>query len=146
MTDRPLIGVGVVVLKQTPAGPRALLIKRGRPPRMGQWSLPGGKQDLGETIRETAQREVREETGVEIADLRLLEVIDSITPDAENPDGPPAYHYTLIDFTARWVSGEARAGDDAVDVIWADPADLTAFDLWDETVRIIDLARAQVGS
>lgn len=140
MTARPLIGVGVVVLKDTPDGPRVLLIKRGRPPREGQWSLPGGKQELGETVRETAIREVREEAGIEIRDLILLDVIDSITPDPAAPAGPPLYHYTLIDFAARWTAGEPTAGDDAIDACWADPADLAAFDLWEETVRIIAAA------
>ena len=137
MTARPLIGVGVVVLKDTADGPRVLLIKRGRPPREGQWSLPGGKQELGETVRETAIREVREEAGIEICDLTLLDVIDSITSDPAAPAGPPLYHYTLIDFAARWTAGEPRAGDDALDACWADPADLAAFQLWDETVRVI---------
>lgn len=141
VTDRPLIGVGVVVLKDTVDGPCVLLIKRARPPRQGQWSLPGGRQELGETVREAARREVREEAGIEIADLRLLDVIDSITPDPEAPAGPPSFHYTLIDFAARWVAGDLVAGDDAADAVWADPDALAPYRLWDETVRIIAAAR-----
>ncbi|MBP5859079.1 NUDIX hydrolase [Marivibrio halodurans] len=137
MPERPLIGTGVVVLKDGDAGPLVLLVKRAKPPRQGQWSLPGGRQELGETIRETARREVREETGVEIADLRLLDVIDSITPDPAAPAGPPVFHYTLIDFSARWASGDPRAGDDAAEAIWADTARLADYDLWDETARLI---------
>ncbi|MEQ8605143.1 MAG: NUDIX hydrolase [Marivibrio sp.] len=140
MTARPLIGVGVVVLKTTAHGPQVLLIKRGRPPREGQWSLPGGRQELGETVRETAIREVREEAGVEIADLRLIDVVDSITADPAAPAGPPLYHYTLVDFAARWTAGEPRPGDDAIDACWADPADLDGFALWEETVRVITAA------
>jgi len=134
--NRPLIGVGVVVFK----GDRVLLVRRGKPPRQGQWSLPGGRQRLGERVRETARREVLEETGCQVEVTALLDVIDSINPDA---DGVPQYHYTLIDFLAEWQNGEASAGGDAAEVAWADPADLAAYDLWDETLRVIALARAR---
>ncbi len=131
--NRPLIGVGVVVLKEG----RVLLIRRAKAPRAGQWSLPGGRQRLGETVRETACREVREEAGLEVEVGRLLDVIDSLTRD---PQGGLQYHYTLIDFAAHWRSGAAAAGGDAADVVWADPAHLSPYELWDETERIIALA------
>ena len=129
----PIAGVGVVVWKDA----KVLLIRRGRPPREGDWSLPGGRQKLGETTRQTAIREVREETGIEIMVGQLLDVIDSVIPDG---DGRIRYHYTLADFDAEWQAGEARPGGDAAAVIWADPADLARYDLWDETVRIIALS------
>ncbi len=132
--NRPLIGVGVVVFK----GHRVLLVRRGKPPRTGQWSLPGGRQRLGETVRATAAREVAEEAGLTVEVTALLDVIDSMTRD---PDGALAYHYTLVDFLAEWRSGEAEAGGDAAEVVWADPDDLAPYDLWDETLRIIALAR-----
>ncbi len=132
--NRPLIGVGVVVFKDD----NVLLIRRGKPPREGQWSLPGGRQRLGERIEEAACREVREEAGIEIAVGPLLDVVDSITRDAQ---GGVQYHYTLVDFVAEWRAGEARAGHDAAEVVWAAPADLTLYGLWDETERIIALAQ-----
>lgn len=133
---RPLIGVGVVVFK----GDRVLLIRRGKDPMRGRWSLPGGRQRLGETVRAAARREVREEAGIEIEIAGLLDVIDSLTHDA---DGGVAYHYTLIDFVAVWRDGALCAGDDAAEACWADPDDLDGYDLWSETLRVIHLARAQ---
>ena len=137
--NRPLVGVGVVVIKDG----RVLLIRRGKPPRAGAWSLPGGRQRLGETVREAARRELREETGVEAAVTVLLDVVDSITRD---DGGAIAYHYTLVDFLADWHGGEARAGGDAAEVIWADPQDLAPFELWDETLRLIRLGLAKRSS
>ncbi len=136
--NRPLVGVGVVVIKDG----RVLLIRRGKPPREGRWSLPGGRQRLGETVRETARRELREETGVEAAVTALLDVVDSITRD---DDGAIAYHYTLVDFLAEWRVGEARAGGDAAEVVWADPENLDRYELWDETLRLIRLGLARCG-
>ena len=131
--NRPLVGVGVVVLK----GDAVLLVRRGKPPRRGDWSLPGGRQRLGEAVRDAALREVREETALEVEVTALLDVLDSMTRDK---DGRLAYHYTLVDFLAEWRTGEARPGDDVVEVAWADPRNLDGFALWDETVRIIELA------
>jgi len=131
--NRPLIGVGVVVFKDD----RVLLIRRGKPPREGQWSLPGGRQRLGERIAATARREVAEEAGIEVEVGGLLDVIDSITCDEA---GAVQYHYTLVDLLAEWRAGEARPGHDAAAVAWADPADLAPYGLWQETERVIGLA------
>lgn len=131
--NRPLIGVGVVVFKDD----KVLLIRRGKPPREGQWSLPGGRQRLGEPVAAAAQREVAEEAGIEVEIGELIDVVDSITRDA---DGAVQYHYTLVDLLAEWRAGEARAGHDAAAVAWADPADLALYDLWKETERVIGLA------
>ena len=134
--DRPFVGVGVVLWR----GPDLLLIRRGRAPRLGAWSLPGGRQKLGETVRETAIREVMEETGLTVRVTDLIDVVDSLTHDAE---GRVQYHYTLVDFTAEWLAGEAVAGTDAADLCWTAPDDLDRFALWDETLRIIRLSAAQ---
>ena len=136
--NRPLIGVGIIVFRETEAGPRVLLIRRGKPPREGQWSLPGGRQRLGETVRAAAVREVREETGCAVEITALLDVVDSINRDES---GAIAYHYTLVDFLAEWRGGEATAAGDAAEVAWADPDALDPYDLWSETLRLIALGR-----
>ncbi|MBM3508854.1 MAG: NUDIX domain-containing protein [Alphaproteobacteria bacterium] len=131
--SRPFVGVGAVVFK----GADVLLIQRGKPPRQGQWSLPGGLQRVGETVFEAGVREVREETGLTVEPIALIDVVDSITRD-EN--GRPQYHYTLVDILAEWRAGEAVAGDDAAAVAWTALDDLARFRLWSESERIIHLA------
>ncbi|MDX1421907.1 MAG: NUDIX hydrolase [Kiloniellales bacterium] len=133
---RPLIGVGVVVFKDD----RVLLIRRAKAPRAGAWALPGGRQRLGETVRQTAAREVGEETGVDVEVTALLDVVDSLH---RGEDGRIAYHYTLIDFLAEWRAGTPAAAGDAAEVTWADPQDLAPYNLWDETVRVIGLGQAR---
>ena len=134
--DRPFVGVGVVVWR----GDNVLLIQRGKPPRIGAWSLPGGAQELGETVRETAVREVREETGVEIDVTHLIDVVATITRDK---DGRVRLQYTLVDFAAEWRLGETVAGSDAMGAQWIHPDDLGPLNLWKETLRIIELSRAR---
>jgi 8-oxo-dGTP diphosphatase len=129
-----------------------LLIQRGTPPRTGQWSIPGGKQELGETWREAAHREVMEETGLEIELLGLIDVVDAIVrhgddtrPDRKRVSDPSrsiAYHYTLVDAAAVWKAGEPVAGSDAMHAAWIPLDTLDAYPLWDETVRIIRAAVA----
>jgi len=130
----PLVGVGIVCFK----GDEVLMIKRGKPPRAGSWSLPGGRQKLGETVRECALRELVQETGVEAEIGSLVDVVDSMTRDQE---GGLQYHYTLVDFRADWVAGEPRPGGDAADARWFSRADLAGLDLWAETRRVIELSR-----
>lgn len=129
----PISGVGVVVFN----GDTVLLVQRGKPPEAGAWSLPGGAQELGETIRETAVREVREETGIEITDLQLLDVFDLISSEK---DGRTRHHYTLIDFGATYAAGKLAAASDAADAQWW-PVE-KAIDLvsWVETKRVIRMA------
>lgn len=133
--DRPVVGVGAVVWR----GDRLLLIRRGRPPRLGQWSLPGGAQQLGETLDEAIRREVREETGLGLVAVSFLATVDLIDHDAEDR---VRYHYTLVDFTAEAAEGEAVAGDDAAAVAWFAPDELAGLGLWAETERIIGVSRA----
>ena len=132
--QQPLIGLGAIVWKDG----KVLMVRRGRPPREGIWSLPGGLQLLGETVADGIRREIREETGVEIELLGLVEVVDSVQRD---PSDRVLYHFTIIDYAARWLSGEAVAGDDAAAVAWVDPADLHQLDTWDETLRVIEKSR-----
>lgn len=130
----PLVGVGIICFK----GEDVLMIMRGKAPRAGAWSLPGGRQKLGETVRDCALRELVQETGVEAVVGPLVDVVDSMTRDA---DGGLQYHYTLVDFRADWISGEPRAGGDAADSRWCSPAELAKLELWEETRRVIELAR-----
>ena len=131
--DRPVVGVGVVVWR----GDQVLMIKRGKPPRQGQWSLPGGAQKLGETLAETARREVREETGIKIALGDIIATLDLIDRDEA---GRVRHHYTLVDFVAEGQEAALQAGDDAVDARWFSREEAGRLGLWSETLRVIDLA------
>ena len=136
--NRPIVGVGAVVFRDD----RVLLIKRGKPPRMGDWSLPGGMQEIGETVFEAAAREVREETGVMISDIALIDVVDSITRD---DDARVQFHYTLVDVVAKWRSGEPAGGSDAIHAEFMSFAEASKLVLWRETHRIISKAREMCG-
>ena len=114
-----------------------LLIRRGKPPREGQWSLPGGAQKTGETVFEAARREVREETGLDVEVSALIDVVDSIEPDEE---GRIRYHYTLVDVLAHSADGNPAAAGDAAEVAWFGLDELGDLGLWSETVRIIGRA------
>ena len=129
---RPVIGVGTVVWH----GDRVLLVRRGLPPRQGQWSLPGGAQELGETVAEAAQREVLEETGLTIEVGEVLATVDLIERDGNRV----RYHYTLIDFSAEAIGPDLRPGGDAADARWFTLDQIEHLGLWSETVRIIKLA------
>jgi 8-oxo-dGTP diphosphatase len=128
--EYPFVGVGVVVWKNQ----KFLLIQRRKPPRQGQWSIPGGRQELGETVKATAVREVFEETGLTVAVTDFLDVVDSIQHDE---DGKISFHATLVDYAAEWISGDAEAGSDAMDVAWHGLDELAELGLWSETERII---------
>ncbi len=128
--DRPYVGVGIVVFRDE----SVVLVERAKPPIRHRWSIPGGAQEMGETVRQAALRELMEETGLEADLIGLIDVVDSITHDAESR---VRYHYTLVDFAAEWRSGEAVAGDDAGAVRWVPLSELDGMDLWAETVRII---------
>ncbi len=131
--DQPAVGVGVIVWR----GDRVLLIRRGRPPKINEWSLPGGRQELGETVAEAGRREVLEETGLQVEIRDVVAVIDLIDRDEQ---GAIRFHYTLIDLLGEWQSGEAVAGDDAAGIVWATLDQLAQYTLWSETERVIHLA------
>jgi len=132
---RPIIGVGAVVWHQD----RVLLIKRGKEPNIGSWSLPGGAQELGETVRDAVCREVMEETGVKISSPVLIDTVDLISPAK---DGKIAYHYTLIDFVAVARDPDVRPGGDAADARWVNINDVTSYKLWTKTLEIIAKSRS----
>ncbi|MDE0941531.1 MAG: NUDIX hydrolase [Alphaproteobacteria bacterium] len=136
--DRPMVGVGAVVFKDN----EILMIRRGKAPRKGHWSLPGGMQELGETVFAAAAREVLEETNIVIANIALIDVIDAITPDDE---GEIQYHYTLIDVVAEWQGGDPVGGDDAMHAEFMPLHRAESLDMWEETHRIIKVAREMRG-
>lgn len=128
--NRPIIAVGVVVIK----GDSVLLIKRSKPPKSEAWSIPGGAQEIGETVLDTARREVLEETAITIDTPHFLDIIDYIDQDENNE---VKHHYTLIDYAAQYQSGDVSAGDDAIDAKWVSIDDLSEYNLWQETEKII---------
>ena len=125
----PVPAVGVVCLR----GDEVLLIRRGTPPRQGEWSLPGGRIEAGERAVDAALRELREETGVEAEITGLIDVVDGLFPEA-------GHHYVLIDYAARWVSGEPIAGDDAMEARFVALDQVATLIDWSETRRIIRMA------
>lgn len=128
--DRPYVGVGIVVFR----GDEVLLAQRGKWPRKYAWSIPGGAQELGETVHQAALRELREETALEVEIIGLVDVVDSINRDR---GGRVEFHYTLVDLAAEWRAGEAVAGDDVAAVKWVKLADLDDFELRRATARVI---------
>jgi ADP-ribose pyrophosphatase YjhB (NUDIX family) len=107
----PIAAVGAVVLD----GERVLLVRRGQEPLKGEWSLPGGAVELGETLEAAVCREVLEETGLEVEPVRVVEVLDRISRDAE---GRVEYHYVLVDYACRVRGGVLGSGSDASDARW----------------------------
>ena len=136
---RPIAGVGVVVFRNE----EVLLVKRKKAPYKGQWSIPGGKQRLGETVTQAVRRELMEETGVEVNELTLIDVIDIMVPDEE---GEILYHYIVADYRAHWLSGECSPGDDAQDVQWFNLNKLGSIPLLDKTRKIILKAAGKADS
>ena len=132
---RPIVGVGVVVLRDE----AVLLVRRAKPPLAGQWSLPGGMQELGETLEEAARREVLEETGLGLAGIQFLATVDLIDLDQ---DRRVRHHYTLIDFWALAGPETLSAGSDAAEAAFVPRSEVPGLGLWSETRRIIELALA----
>jgi 8-oxo-dGTP diphosphatase len=130
--DSPLVGVGAIIIE----GGRVLLVKRGHPPLAGEWSIPGGVLEVGETLREAAIREAREETCLTVEPADLLGVYDRVLRD---DGGRTLYHYVLIDFLCRRVGGEARAADDADEVRWFTLEETGTLALPEDTAEVIRL-------
>ncbi len=129
--DYPVPTVGVICLR----GDQVLLIKRGTPPRLGQWSLPGGRLERGETTAVAALRELAEETGVQAELLGLVDVVDGLF--TSRTTGETTRHYVMIDYAARWVSGEPIAGDDAAEARFVSLGEALAMVEWDVTRTVI---------
>lgn len=124
------MGVGAVLVERG----RVLLIRRGKPPLLGRWSLPGGTVEAGETLEQALRREMREETALEVSVGPLLTVFDRIEREA----GALVYHYVIVDYLCRRASGEARAGSDALEVAWAAPEELPRYELHAKALEVIE--------
>ena len=131
--ERPIVAVGAVVVD----GDRVLLVKRGQEPLKGEWSLPGGVVEIGETLGAALVREVREETALEIVVGPVVEVLDSIRRDAA---GRPEYHYIIIDYACRLRDAASRhptCGSDAADVRWVDVDELDTYGVTATAIAVI---------
>ena len=128
--DKPLVGVGAVIVQDN----RVLLIRRGHAPLLGEWSLPGGVLECGETLREGTIREAREETGLVVEIRDLLGVYERVT---RSDDGRVRYHYVLIDFLCRMTGGTLQARSDAAEVRWVEREELDSFNLPADTQDVI---------
>ncbi len=128
--DGPIVAVGGIVVKDG----RVLLIRRGKEPSYGLWSIPGGAVNLGEELRAAARREVREECGIEIDVTDIVEVLDRVVRDS---DGRIQYHYVLIDYLARWASGDPAPSSDVLEVCWVVPDDLSQYQMTRGTAEVI---------
>jgi len=131
--DNPLVGVGAVIIGED----RVILIRRGKEPGYGKWSIPGGAVKLGESLREALVREVREETGLEVEVGPMLEVLDRIVKDNR---GRVAYHYVLVDYVCSVCGGRLIPDTDALEVCWVSKDELECFDLPSITQKIIGKA------
>ena len=132
---QPVPGAGMVVFR----GDEVLLIRRGKPPYVGQWSLPGGKIEYGETAAEAALRELAEETGTTARIIGLIDVIDSI--GLREPGQPGDWHYLLVDFAGVWTGGEPVAADDVTEAQFFPYHEAIARTKWDRTRDVIGRAR-----
>jgi len=138
--ERPIVGVGAIVVD----GDRALLVRRAHEPLKGEWSIPGGAVEIGETLEAAIAREVREETGLDVDVGPMIDVFDRIRLDG---DGRARYHYVLIDFVCRPIGGTLACASDAIDVAWASPSELADYGVNRVTVGVIAKAveRARSG-
>jgi 8-oxo-dGTP diphosphatase len=155
--DLPMVGVGGVVIRDG----RTLLIRRGSEPLKGEWSIPGGMLEVGETLIEGVTRELLEETGLQVSVIELIEVFERIFRKGEDAAGHapkeaakdktgeagkahdrPLYHFVILDYLCEVVSGEAHAGGDVTDLAFATEDELQKFHLTPTATRVIKKAFA----
>ena len=130
--DQPVAGVGAIIVD----GGRVALVKRGQAPLLGEWSIPGGMLELGETVRRGAEREALEETGLVVRATELLGVFDRVVLDE---DKRCQYHYVLIDFLCERISGDLHAAGDAADVRWFTLEEVSRLPLPKDTAGVIQM-------
>jgi len=140
--ERPVVGIGGVIIDKE----RALLIRRGSEPLLGEWSIPGGTLELGESLQEGVARELLEETGIEVRVLEVIEVFDRIflKDDSTGIEAKlrPRFHFVIVDFLCERLSGEPRAGSDVTDVAFAREQELSRFHLTETATRVLKKAFA----
>ncbi len=134
----PLVGVGAIIIEDG----RVVLVKRGHPPLQGEWSIPGGVLEVGEMLREAAVREAREETGLTVETRDLLGVFDRVLKD---PKGETLYHYVLIDFLCRRISGELKGASDAEEARWFTQEEAAQVPLAKDTAEVVRLGFEKAG-
>ena len=134
--ERPLVGVGALVVR----GDEVLLVRRANEPGKGLWSIPGGLQDVGETLEEAARREIREETGIDVEIGDLIEVRDLIVRDRS---GKVKFHYVLVDFLARPMGGEISASSDVLEVRWVKIDEVKRYPMTETTRRLIEKLKSK---
>ncbi len=130
LAKQPRVGVGGIVLNDG----KVLLVRRGKQPGYGKWSIPGGMLELGETLEEGMKREIREECSIEVELTDVVAVLERIVPQ----EGQGIhYHYVLVDFLGYWKSGELHAASDILEARWADPAEMEGLDMTDRTRQVV---------
>jgi 8-oxo-dGTP diphosphatase len=134
--ERPIVGVGAIVLD----GNRVVLVKRAHEPLKGEWSVPGGAVDVGETLEQAIRREVKEETCLDVEVGPIVDVLDRIRYDSS---GRVKFHYVLVDFLCRPLSGMLQCASDATEAAWADREDLARYGVAEEILTVIDKAIAR---
>jgi ADP-ribose pyrophosphatase YjhB (NUDIX family) len=145
--ERPVVGVGGVIIEEG----RALLIRRGSEPLRGQWSIPGGILELGETLEEGVVREILEETGLHVRVLEIIEVFDRIIVENRSiktePDRrKPRFHYVIADYLCERIDGTPLAGSDVTEIAFAREEHLEQYRLTETAMRILRKAFAMAGS
>lgn len=142
--QNPVVGVGGVVFRDG----RVLLIRRGTPPLQGRWSIPGGRVEWGETLEQAVVRELREETGLDVQVIELIEIVERIFDDepgepeatGPRPSRDAQYHFVILDFLCAAPAGEARSGGDAREIAWAGEDDLPRYELTESALGVIRAA------
>ncbi|HEU5393913.1 MAG TPA: NUDIX hydrolase [Candidatus Methylomirabilis sp.] len=135
--ERPIVAVGGIVVRDG----KVLLVQRGRAPGAGRWTIPGGAVRAGERLQEAVARELREECGVEVEVGPVVEVLDRVVRDEA---GAVRFHYVIVDYLARWVAGEPRAGSDAVAARWLHREEWAALPLTEGLTPVLERALALV--
>jgi ADP-ribose pyrophosphatase YjhB (NUDIX family) len=128
--ERPFVAVGTIVVRDG----CVLLARRGKEPSYGLWSLPGGAVDLGEGLKNAAARETREECGIEIEITDVLEVVERMVRD---PDGRVQFHYVIVDYLARWTSGELVSSPEVLEARWVPPEDFPQYEMTRGTAEVV---------